>query len=68
VHLIASQPVNVCPKLEYLINHNRVFQSFYKQPIEPVNGMVTLPEEPGMGVELDEDKIHRQRELTWDVS
>jgi L-alanine-DL-glutamate epimerase-like enolase superfamily enzyme len=68
VHLIASQPANVCPKLEYLINHNRVFQSFYKQPIEPKNGMVTLPEGPGMGVELNESKIHRQRELTWDNS
>jgi L-alanine-DL-glutamate epimerase-like enolase superfamily enzyme len=68
LHLIASQPANVCPLLEFLINHSRVHQFFFKQPLEPVNGMVALPEGPGMGVELDENKIHRKVELSWDTT
>ncbi|MFN8473558.1 MAG: enolase C-terminal domain-like protein [Anaerolineae bacterium] len=65
LHLIASQPPNVCPLLEYLIKWNQVHQFFFKQPIQPVDGMVTLPDTPGMGVELDESKIRTQRELSW---
>jgi L-alanine-DL-glutamate epimerase-like enolase superfamily enzyme len=68
LHLIASQPANVCPLLEFLINHSRVHQFFFKQPLEPVNGMVALSEGSGMGVELDENKIHRQIELSWDIA
>jgi len=65
VHLIASQPANVCPLLEYLIQWNQVNQFFFKDPIRPENGVVALPEGPGMGVELDEDKIESQREVRW---
>ncbi|MFN8499125.1 MAG: enolase C-terminal domain-like protein [Anaerolineae bacterium] len=63
LHLIAAQPPNVCPWLEYLIKWNQIHQFFFKAPIQPVNGMVTLPDAPGMGVALDETKIQRQREL-----
>ncbi|MBI3944052.1 MAG: mandelate racemase/muconate lactonizing protein [Chloroflexi bacterium] len=66
VHLIASQPANVCPLLEYLIIWNQIHQFFFKNPIHPRNGIVTLPEEPGMGLELDENKIQARRELRWE--
>jgi L-rhamnonate dehydratase len=67
-HLIASQPANVCPILEYLIKWNEIHQFFLKTPLKPKNGVVTLPETPGLGMELDEAKISEQRELRWGVT
>jgi L-alanine-DL-glutamate epimerase-like enolase superfamily enzyme len=62
-HLIASQPSNLCPILEYLIKWNQVHQFFWKEPLQPVNGFVTLTERPGFGMELDESKIINRTEL-----
>ena len=61
VHLLAAQPPDVCPLLEYLLTWNQVNQFFLKNPIQLCNGEVLLPEGPGM--ELDEDKIMVRREL-----
>ncbi len=61
--LIASQPATVCPILEFLIKWNQVHQFFWKEPVVPVNGVVRLNEKPGMGVEIDEDKVIERREL-----
>jgi L-rhamnonate dehydratase len=63
VHLIASQPANVCPLLEYLIKWNQINQFFLKYPVHPRGGFASLSERPGMGLELDEAKIESQREL-----
>jgi len=63
VHLIASQPANVCPLLEYLIKWNQIHQFFLKYPVKPEGGFVSLSERPGMGLELDEAKIESQNEL-----
>ena len=65
VHLIASQPVNVCPLLEYLVKWNEVHQFFFTEPVKPQNGVVTLSERPGIGVEIDESKVQSRRELGW---
>jgi L-alanine-DL-glutamate epimerase-like enolase superfamily enzyme len=65
VHLLFSQPPNTCPLVEYLIKWNQLDQFFYKKTIEPVNGFVTPPEGPGMGVELDESKIESEREIKY---
>ena len=64
-HLIASQPANLCPLLEYLVKWNEIHQFFLKTPLKPKDGAVTLPETPGLGMELDETKIEQQRILTW---
>ncbi len=64
LHLIASQPVTTCPLLEYLVKWNQIHQFFLKNPIVPVNGQVTLPAGPGIGMELDEAKIESRREIT----
>ena len=61
VHLLAAQPPDVCPLLEYLLYWNQVNQFFLMNPIQPCNGEGLLPEGPGM--ELDEDKIMVRREL-----
>ncbi len=65
-HLIAAQPEVTCPILEYLIKWNEVHQFFLKHPLRPVNGMVTVPNGPGMGMALDPEKIEDERELSWE--
>ena len=64
-HLIAAWPVTTCPLLEYLIKWNEIHQFFLKYPLKPINGVVTLPTRPGIGMALDEDKIESQRELAF---
>ena len=63
VHLIASQPPNVCPLLEYLIKWNGIHQFFLKDPIVPKDGVVALPTSPGIGIEIDEGKVDRRVEI-----
>lgn len=65
VHLIAAWPVTTCPLLEYLIKWNEIHQFFLKEPLKPVNGQVTLPTQPGIGMALDETKIEQRRELSF---
>lgn len=60
---IAAQPPTLCPILEYLIKWNEIHQYFFRQPLKPVDGMITVPTAPGMGMELDEAKIETEREL-----
>jgi len=63
VNLIAAQPEPVCPIVEYLVKWNTIHQFFLKHPIVPVDGKISLPTEPGLGMELDEDKILSVEEL-----
>ena len=65
VHLIVSQPAVTCPLVEYLVKWNEIHQFFWKEPVNPVNGVVTVPLGPGMGMELDSAKIEAERELDW---
>jgi len=62
---IAAQPPTLCPILEYLIKWNEIHQFFFRNPLKPVRGMITVPTAPGMGVELDESRIESERELRW---
>ncbi|HLZ10816.1 MAG TPA: enolase C-terminal domain-like protein [Chloroflexota bacterium] len=62
-HLIAAQPFNVCPIIEYLIKWNEIHQFFWKVPLKPVNGVIRLSDRPGMGMELDEAKAISRIEL-----
>ena len=64
-HLIAAWPKTTCPLLEYLVKWNEIHQHFLKTPLKPQGGMVTLPTTPGLGMELDEDKIDSQDELNF---
>jgi L-rhamnonate dehydratase len=66
-HVIASQPPNLYPLLEYLIKWNTIHQWFLKYPIEPVRGEVRVSQldRPGIGMELDEAKIKEQHELVF---
>jgi L-rhamnonate dehydratase len=66
-HLIAAQPPNLCPLLEYLVKWNVIHQWFLKTPVHPQRGEVALSQldRPGMGMDLDEAKILEQHELTF---
>ena len=59
IHLIAAWPVATCPMLEYLIKWNAVHQFFLKHPVHPQGGIVSVPDTPGLGMELDRDKADR---------
>ena len=64
-HLIAAWPVTTCPLLEYLIKWNEIHQFFLLNPLKPVDGVVTLPTTPGIGMELDEAKVESREEITF---
>jgi len=61
----ALSPVEV-PYVEFLVKWNEILQHFYKNPVVPVNGIVTVPTGPGMGVEIDSAKIVSEREFSVD--
>ena len=62
-HLLFSQPPNLCPLIEYLIKWNTIHQFFLARPLEPVDGVVVPPDQPGMGMELDRTKADQVEEL-----
>jgi L-alanine-DL-glutamate epimerase-like enolase superfamily enzyme len=48
------------PIQEYLVKWNTVHQWFLKDPIVPQDGIVHVSMEPGMGMDLDSDKIESE--------
>ena len=65
VQVLAAQPASLCPLLEYLVNHSIVHQHFFQDPVVPSGGVVTLTDAPGLGVDIDEDKVMRRTVLEW---
>ena len=65
VQLIAAMPAATMPLVEYLVKWNQLHQFFWKEPVMPVDGVVSVPQGPGMGVELDPAKIEEERDITW---
>lgn len=65
IQLSAALPIPSVPLVEYLVKWNTLHQHFFRDPVVPVNGMVTVPTAPGMGVEIDPAKIDSERDLDW---
>ncbi len=65
-HLTAALPTTTSPYLEYLIKWNEIHQFFFKEPLKPQNGLIRVPDRPGLGVDLDPEKIESERLLRWD--
>jgi L-alanine-DL-glutamate epimerase-like enolase superfamily enzyme len=65
-HVTASLSPSLSPMQEYLLKWNEVHQFFLKHPVKPVHGSITIPQLPGIGMELDESKIEKSREMQWD--
>jgi L-alanine-DL-glutamate epimerase-like enolase superfamily enzyme len=65
MHVVASQPIEVCPLVEYLIQKMNSYYDFEKHQPKPVNGILELSDRPGFGIELDESKIADIRPVSW---
>lgn len=65
VHLSAALPTLSVPYVEFLVKWNTVHQFFWNEPLVPIDGYVTVPQKPGLGMEIDEAKVESSRELTW---
>ncbi len=65
VHVPAAPPTTLVPLQEYLIKWNVIHQWFLRNPVTPVRGVITLDDRPGLGMELDENKIEEMRPLSW---
>jgi len=63
LHVAAALPQTIQPWVEFLIHHQRSKQYFLKGYLEPHAGRVSLPTAPGLGLELDPQKVQRQREI-----
>ena len=56
-HISAVYPPNLVILSEYLINLAPKDQYFCKYPAIPENGMYTLPDAPGVSLDIDESKV-----------
>ena len=65
IHVSVTQSPIHTPYQEFLIKWNRVHQHFLADPITPRDGMINVPTAPGVGMDLDSDKIEREEEPSW---
>lgn len=66
-HVVAASPPATCPMAEYLVRAVPAKQFFHRHPLVPDSGSLALPTAPGLGLELDDDKIEERTEL-WAVN
>jgi L-rhamnonate dehydratase len=59
---LAQSPIHT-PYQEYLVKWNEINQYFLNRPLRPQNGMIGLPDRPGVGMDLDPAKIEREEEV-----
>jgi L-alanine-DL-glutamate epimerase-like enolase superfamily enzyme len=64
-HLTLAMPPLLMPMVEYLVKWNELLQFFWKNPVKPVDGTVTLSDRPGFGMEYDPSRIESDEELRW---
>ena len=62
LHVVASRPARVCPMVEYLFYYMPDKLYFQTPALMPENGFLALPTTPGLGFEIDPDKIARREE------
>ncbi len=65
-HLTAAQSPGVTPYIEYLVQWNEIMQFFLKYPVRPVDGQITVSDLPGLGLEIDDEKVIKRRTIKWD--
>jgi L-alanine-DL-glutamate epimerase-like enolase superfamily enzyme len=58
-----SHNIDTCPIGEYLVKHNALAQYFYKKPLAPDKGYIRAPSDPGLGIDLDENRILKKEYL-----
>ena len=63
IHVSVTQSPIHTPYQEYLLKWNDIHQHFLAHPVKPVDGMIHLPERPGIGMDLDAAKIEAEEEV-----
>ena len=66
VHIAASQSPQVVPMVEYLVRIQERNQWFHRTILRPVEGAIPLPSEPGLGIEIDPEKVASRRAALFD--
>ncbi len=64
LNVIAAQSPATCPMAEYLIRAQVGKQHFHTRFVQPEGGSLSLPIEPGLGIEIDEKKVGERVELS----
>ncbi len=59
VHLVASTPNIIFPEDPGYNRPEELVDTVIKRRLEPVNGMLKVPQTPGLGVELEEKKLRK---------
>jgi L-rhamnonate dehydratase len=65
VHMSCACSPMLTGFVEYLVIISEATQFFLKNPLRPVGGVLTPPAVPGAGMDLDENKIESEREITF---
>ncbi len=63
IHFSVTQSPIHTPYQEFLVKWNTIHQHFLRNPVRPVDGLIHLPDQPGLGMELDPAKIETDAEL-----
>jgi len=64
LHVAGAQSPATVPYVEFLIQYQEIKQFFHKPIYRPESGLVKLPPVPGLGLELDQEKIETWVELS----
>jgi len=67
VHIAAARSPQTVPMVEYLVQIQERNQWFHRTALHPVDGAFELPSEPGLGIELDAEKMVTRRDVFIDV-
>lgn len=65
IHVSLTQSPVHTPYQEYLVKWNDIHQFFLKKPVRPVNGVIAVPTEPGVGMDLDKAKIEKEEDAKF---
>ena len=65
LHVAGAQSPAAVPFVEYLVRYQPTKQFFHAPIYEPRDGAVTLPELPGLGFALDEEKIAAREAVVY---
>lgn len=65
LHVAGAQSPTTVPMVEFLIRYQEIKQFFHKPIYRPEAGSVKLPELPGLGLVLDEEKIETREEVRF---
>jgi L-rhamnonate dehydratase len=65
LHIAAAQSPETVPMVEYLVNLQAVKQVLFQAMVTPQAGQLHLPQQPGLGLVINENMIEERRTLTW---